>query len=458
MSRSGYFFLCLFFYFSMLAKGQTISTIAGGMLVGYSGDGGPATDAALNAPGGMCVDGAGNVYFADVSNNCVRKINTAGIITTVAGNNTAGLSGDGGPATSAQLNEPMAVAVDTSGNLYIVDNSNHCIRKVNATGIITRFAGTGVMGFSGDGGLAISAQLHYPEGVAVDGSGNVFVCDAGNERVRKVDASGIITTVAGSGSVGSYGDRGPATAAAFVIMYGIAVDDTGNIYIADAGNECVRKVNTAGIITNFAGNHYSTGMYAGGYKGDGGPATAAELNYAEYIAVDKNGNVYIADINNNRVRMVNAAGIITTIAGDGIPGYNGDGDNPVSRELYYPRGVATDAHGNVYIAEESNNRIRLVTHPDVVVKQVNAANGKTSNYPNPFTSQTTITYSLADASGNTMLVVTNVLGQHVFTRSLGAQNAGIHELIFKEELSPGVYYYTIANETFRSTMKMIVTN
>jgi type IX secretion system substrate protein/NHL repeat-containing protein len=451
--------LLIFFGFclSMNTTGQTIATIAGGMQVGYSGDGGPATNAVLNNPQGITVDAAGNVFFADGLNNCVRMINTSGIIQTIAGTGISGYSGDGGPGTLAELHEPACVAVDAGGNVYIAEYKNHCIRKVYAaTGIITTFAGIGIVGYTGDGGPATAAELRSPYGVAADRAGNVYIADLGNFNIRKVSSSGIISTIAGNGIDGFSGDGGPATNAALRTPNGVATDTSGNIFIADAGNDCVRKIDVNGIITTVAGNRFGAGTGTGGYGGDGGPATAAALNKSDYIAIDYSGSIYIADHNNQRIRKVNAAGIITTIAGDGTPGYNGDGNNAALSELYNPNGVAVDTHGNIYIADQSNNRIRVETQSSVAVNQVNDVAENVTNYPNPFKDQTMVSYYLNEATENVLLEVTNVFGQKVYAINLGAQNMGNHQLLFNEQLPAGVYNYTIGYDQFRYSKKMVI--
>jgi len=336
-----------------------IITVAGNGTAGYAGDGGPATIAELNNPN-VAVDSSGNLYIEDVSNERIRKVAAAtGIITTVAGNGTAGYSGDGGPATSAELNGPGYLTVDASGNLYIADVGNNRIRKVAAaTGIITTVVGNGTYGYSGDGGPATSAELNGTGGMAVDGLGNLYIADINNNRIREVAAAtGIITTVAGDG-FGSYsGDGSAATSAELYLPRAVALDATGNLYIADAQNNRIRKVAAAtAIITTVAGN----GTY--GYSGDGGPATKAELNGPFGVALDASGNLYIADFGNNRIRKVAAAtGIITTVAGNGTAGYSGDGGPATSAELIEPQGVAVDGAGNLYIADLANERIRKVS-------------------------------------------------------------------------------------------------
>jgi uncharacterized protein (TIGR03437 family) len=355
-------------------QAYTIYTVAGNGTGGFSGDGGPATSAELHQPQGVAVDSAGNVYIADQINNRIRKLSN-GVITTVAGNGvitgngTGGFSGDGGPATSAQLNQPYRVAVDSFGNLYIADTNNYRIRKVS-NGVITTVAGNGTLGYSGDGGPATSAELGLLEGgIAVDSAGNLYIGEThnlsglGGDRVRKV-SNGVITTVAGNGTYGFSGDGGPATSGELNLPGGLAVDSAGNLYIDDTNNYRIRKVSN-GVITTVAGN----GTY--GFSGDGGPATSAQLNEAFGIAFDSDGNLYIADQINNRIREV-SNGVITTVAGNGTLGYSGDGGPATSAELYRPQGVAVDAAGNVYIADTLNQRTRVLT-PLAISSVENAA-------------------------------------------------------------------------------------
>jgi len=339
-----------------------ITTIAGTGNNGYSGDNGPATSAELYYPFDIAVDGNGNIYIADAFNSRIRKVDTNGIITTVAGDGNDGYSGDNGPATSAELNDPRGVAVDSNGNIYIADTDNNRIRKVDTNGIITTVAGisctSGYCGHSGDNGPATSAELYDPRGVAVDSKGNIYIADYGNERIRKVDTNGIITTVAGDGTYGYGGDNGPATSAQLRSPEDVAVDNSGNIYIADNGNHRIRKVDTNGIITTVAGN--GTQDYNGD-NGDNGLATSAKLDYPEGVAVDSSGNIYIADANDRRIRKVDTNGIITTVAGTGGDGYSGDNGPATSAHLASPIGVAVDSKGNIYIADFYNNRIRKVS-------------------------------------------------------------------------------------------------
>ena len=335
-----------------------ISTFAGSGEEGFSGDGGLAVRAALSYPVSVAVDGSGNLYVAGSESNRVRRIDTAGVISTFAGSDH--FTGDGGPAVQAALYYPSGVAVDGAGNLYIADTDNTRIRKVDSTGTITTIAGTGEYGFSGDGGPAVQAALSYPSGVAVDGAGNVYVTDSGNNRIRKVDSTGTITTTAGTGEYGFSGDGGPAVQAALSYPSGVAVDGAGNLYIADTGNYRIRKVDATGTITTIAG----TGEY--GFSGDGGPAVQAALDYPSGVAVDGAGNLYIADTGNYRIRKVDATGTITTIAGTGQIDFTGDGGPAVQAALYYPRGVAVDGAGNLYIADTVNDRIRKVDSAGVI--------------------------------------------------------------------------------------------
>ena len=345
------------------ASPPILTTVAGNGTSGYSGDNGPATSAKLHDPGAVAVDASGNLFIADELNNVVREVNAqTGIMTTVAGNGTSGYSGDGGPATSAEFDDVEGVAVDASGNLFIADRGDSVVREVNAqTGIITTVAGSGTSGYSGDGGPATSAELRNPDGVAVDASGNLFIAEYFNGTVREVNAStGIITTVAGNGTSGYSGDGGPATSAQMNAPRGVAVDASGNLFIADFGNSVIREVNAStGIITTVAGNGTS------GYSGDGGPATSAKLGDPEGVAVDASGNLFIADLfPDSTIREVNAStGIISTVAGNGTRGYSGDGGPATSAELSFPDALALDAHGNVFISDSGNNVIREMTSP-----------------------------------------------------------------------------------------------
>jgi len=340
-----------------VAADGTITTVAGG---GTSTDAGSATAVALSGPSSVAVDAAGNLLFVERYRHDVRKVTPQGVITTVAGvPSRDGFAGDGGPATEAKLNTPTSVIVDGGGNLQIADSGNMRVRKVTVDGLITTIAGNGYSSFSGDGGRATQAQLLFPSGTAVDPEGNLYIADPGNGRVRRVSACGEITTVAGNGSSGFSGDGGLATAAKLGAMNGsglaLAADAAGSLYIADSYNNRVRKVTPNGFIDTIAGGSDR------GDSGDGGPAKAALLFGASSLAVDLRGNLYIGG--GNRVRRVTTDGIITTVAGNGQYPYQagvGDGGAATAASFPGPDAIAVDAFGNLYIADGLNGSIRRV--------------------------------------------------------------------------------------------------
>jgi len=389
------------------ASAQLIETLAGNGTPGYGGDGGAPSNALLQNPFGVTVDGAGNVYIADSNNHRIRVVNTGsspiivanvsiqpGTIATVAGNGNPGFSGDGGPATLAQINNPSGVAVDGSGNIYIADLNNFRVRKVSANGIITTVTGNGSGAYGGDFGPATNGTL-FPYAIALDTTGNLYVADMNNHRIRVVNMgstglllggiyipSGYIATVAGNGIEGYGGDGGLAGSAEFDTPHGVAVDANRNIYICDTYNRRMRVMNTgtspitvAGVtiqpayIATVAGN----GVYQ--YKGDGGPALNANFADPDGIALDAAGNIYVSDLEAERIRFVsNSTGIINTIAGSQLYGYNGDNIPATTAEISYPRTLTVDKAGNVYFADEPNHRIReIVANTGTFTSQANTA-------------------------------------------------------------------------------------
>jgi len=418
----GFLLLCAMAAGTAPAGAQIIHTYAGNGIMGYSGDGAAATAAKLNQPIGVAFDGSGNLYIADVGNSRIRIINAPGVITTFAGSGLVGYSGDGGAATSAKFMGMAGIAIDGPGNVYITDGGNNCIRKINTSGIITTIAGMGASGYSGDGGPATAARIANPKGLAVDGAGCVYIADYNNSVIRQIDSVGIIHTFAGTGTPGYSGDAGPATAAELNYPYSVTVDKTGNVYIADFGNYRVRKVDPSGIISTFAG---------GGsiYPGDGHPATAATLAGPSAVVTDKWGNVYIADVGSShtsttRTWIVDTFGIIYTIAGNGTAGYSGDGGPATAAEMNQPAGLALDGCGNVYIADLNNNRVRDVTYPPVYTTPTISLSG-TNSAPAGATVTVSATVSSAGSSydiywyNNGVLFATTTTPATAYTKGLG---------------------------------------
>ena len=355
-SLSGFASLILISVCSGQAPQFTISTVAGNGTAGFAGDGGPATAANLKFPAGIIFDSSGNLYIGDTANSRVRKMDTSGNISTFAGTGDFGDFGDTNVATKAGLNRPYALAIDKAGNMYIADTYNDAIRKVAAsTGIISTIAGT-MQGFGGDGGGATGALFDTPTAVVLDAAGNLYIADTNNHRIRKVGLDGNISSFAGTGNAASTGDGGPASNAALHSPEGLAIDKAGNIYVADTAGHRVRKIALDGTITTVAGNG------SGGFGGDGGPATQANLYYPKGIAVDpSSGNLYIADWLNSRIRVVTPDGKIYTAAGNGEYDYSGDGGPATNAALRFPWGLAVGASGSVYVADDENSVIRLLT-------------------------------------------------------------------------------------------------
>lgn len=343
------------------APGQVMTTIAGNGSANFTGDGAHASQSAVNTPFGVAVDPGGNVYIADYGNNRVRKINTAGVISTVAGCGAlttacilAGL-GDGGPALAPLIFGIWDVVTDSAGNYYFTDSGNARIRKVDVSGTITTVAGGGMS--LGDGGLATSAALGNPVGLAIDAAGNLYVAEVDNNRVRKISTSGIISTIAGTGKAGFNGDGIAGTSAQLNSPHGVGVDAAGNVYIADTSNYRIRKVNTAGTITTVAGNGDII------FTMDGVAAITAALAAPWDVKPDGNGNFFISEWLGYRIRKVDASGTISTYAGTGTSGNAGDGSAATSAQLGAPNGIALDTAGNLYISDSNGNRVHKVSAP-----------------------------------------------------------------------------------------------
>lgn len=337
-------------------------TVAGTGHNSLAGDGGLAVKAQINTPSGIAFDSAGNLYFADTGNQRIRKISTNGTISTVAGNGIMGFAGDGGPATQAVLNQPVGVAVDSEGHIFIADSANNRIREVLSDGTIGTFAGNGNAAFFGDGTAPIFAAIHAPRGLAFDPAGNLYIADTQDHRVRKINPDNTIVTVAGNGQPGFSGDGGPAINAALNLPSSIAFDSAGNLYIADQANNRIRKVSTNGTISTVAGTDTV-------FTGDGGPAAIALISHPQGVAVDRAGNLYISETGENRIRKVTTDGIISTLAGTGNCCYSNDGGPANQASLNQPWGVAVDPAGNVYIGDSGNNAIRLVQPVPTGAKQ-----------------------------------------------------------------------------------------
>jgi uncharacterized protein (TIGR03437 family) len=342
--------------------GFTISTIAGIGSAGYGGDGGPATAAQLNNPCALALDSSANLYIGDQVNYRVRKMTVGGNINTYAGTGTAGDSGTGGAATSAAIRNPCGMTVNGSGTLFFADTGNHEIKQVVSGGTLTTIAGTGTGGYAGDQHSATGAQFDRPTGVALDGAGNLYIADSGNNAIRILNTAGNMMPFSGSSctssgcTAGYAGDGLSAGQAQLSNPTGLAMDAVGNLYVADTDNGVIRKITPGGgTISTYAGNGFNA------YSGDGGPATQASLNHPRGVAVDASGNLYIADTNNNRIRVVLPNGNIYTVAGTGAIQSGGDGGPATRAQLNFPTGVAVDTSGNVYVADTQNSNIRLLT-------------------------------------------------------------------------------------------------
>lgn len=426
-----FLFTVLAYYSSLFA--QSVSTIAGNGTGAYTGDGGSAVSAELNSPDAVKFDHAGNLYVADQYNNVIRKISTTGIITTVAGANTGGTTGDDIPATNASLRQPGDLCFDAAGNLYISNYGGEDIRKVDATGIITTIAGIhGVVGYNGDNIPATAAQLNDPAGLVFDNDGNLCFSDFGNHRVRKINmVTGIITTIAGNGTGGYFGDGIPATDAELRYPGYLAISPSGELCIPDYPNHVIRKIDHSGIITTIAGT-----PTVSGYTGDGGQATAAELTSCFAILFDPAGNMYLSDRDLGVIRKINTAGIITTIAGIGTLGYGGDGGPATAaqfnQDMYCS---AIDAYGNLYVADPLNNRVRKISYSSLGVQQTAQPDMGINISPNPATNEVVLSAAVELKT----ITVLDAQGRQV--RYIACNNT--HTTIDIADLPKGVYFVKV---------------
>ena len=341
----------------MEIKTGIISSIAGTGDPGYQGDGGPANRALMREPFMCAFDSQGNLFVAEATNHCMRRIDkNTGLITTVAGNGMEGYSGDGGPAVQATMNQPYSLQIAANGDIFIVDRLNAAIRRVEAaTGFITTVAGTGQPGYSGDGGPGIQAQLREPNDCFLDGRGGLLIADIQDQRVRHLDlGTGVITTFAGNGEKARTGDGGPAREAGILGARAVCMDRRGNTYIAEREGNGVRVVNSSGVMSTLAG----TG--GRGYEGDGGPALSATWNGPKAIRCDQQDNLLVVDTENHAIRRIDATTrLVTTVAG-GRQGSQGDGGPVTGAGLDRPHGCDVDGQGNIYIADSNNHRVRVV--------------------------------------------------------------------------------------------------
>jgi len=422
---SGYiikaFFLLGIISYPLYLPAQIITTIVGDGRGVYGGDGGFASKASISTPNGIVLDKAGNIYISDSKGSKIRKVNTSGIISTIAGWGSAGMSGDGGPATAAKLNFPSGIVIDKAGNIIFSDSYNYRIRKIDTAGIITTIVGTGIAGYTTDDTLAIHSRLNIPCGLALDDDGNLYIADRMNHRIRKVNTSGVITTIAGNGLATTRGDGGPATLASINRPNDVKISPDGALIIADTYGNAIRKIKEDGIINTIAG----VGDGYSGFGGDEGVIGESRLSTPFALAIDKTGNIYVADKNNNRIRRIDVTGAIKTVAGNGASISGGDGRSAVDASISSPESVAVDEAGNLYIGESS--KIRYLYLKDYKNE------AKISFMPNPCYKSTTI--FLPSMYGEMVSIsIYNAQGQLVSTTE-GPTNRNIT----LEFVSSGIY-------------------
>ncbi len=418
-------FILLFFFFFLGANAQTVSTLAGSGTNGFAN--GTGTTAQFSYPYGVALDAAGNIYVADRSNNRIRKITTNGVVTTLAGSGIAGFAN--GTGTAAQFNLPIGVATDALGNVYVTDMANNRIRKITATGVVTTLAGSSIAG-SADG-TGASAQFANPGGIAVDVAGTVYVADSSTNRIRKITAAGVVSTLAGS--TPGYAD-GTGTSAQFLYPCGVALDAVGNIFIEDSGNNRIRKITAAGVVSTLAG---STSGYSDG------TGTAAQFYVPCGVAADAAGNVYVAENGNNRVRKITAAGVVTTLAGSGAQGFT-DGEGTAA-QFYWPYGVTIDAVGNIFIGDSGNHRIRKISG---VLGTASYSHNQISVYPIPTTS--IINIDLEDITV-TKTIIFDLNGRVVQSENIVDNRSNLNI----NHLANGIYLMQIITDKGMITKKIV---
>ncbi len=422
-------------------QAQIITTVAGGGTTA-PGDGGQAIEAKLQRPTGVAVDATGNLYICDRNANRVRKVTSDGMITTFAGTGVANYSGDGGPATAADIKGPYSVAIDNANNVYIGEQSG-VVRKINTSGIISTYAGIATPGFSGDGGHANAAQLNGPSGIAIDAASNMYIADIDNNRIRKIDQFGIITTIAGTGATLYNGDNIPAMDANLYSPAGVSVDNFGNIYVAESRNHRIRKINPLGIIMTIAGSGTL------GFSGDDGIANSANLNNPIGICVNNTGDVYFSDVLNMRIRKINSSGIISTVAGNGLSGSDGDGANPIFASISSPIGICLSNTGGMYIA--STDRVRYIEGIVSVETINNYEQNSLIIYPNPNNGKFTIGCSSRLVELNDV-IVTDMLGKVVY-KAEGVKGQSID---INLKVPSGMYEVQLQGERNSMTQRIMV--
>ena len=426
---------------------SVITTFAGNGTAGFSGDSGPATSAKITSSQKCLPDFKGNFFLSDVDNYRIRKIDGNGIITTIAGNGTPGNTGDGGQALNASISLPCGMVFDKIGNLYFCDLGSSCVRKIDTAGVITTVAGTGGSGYSGDNGLATAAQLGSPIGIAIDHLGNFYISDLTNCVIRKIDRNGIITTIVGTGVGGFTGDSIPAVSSQLSLPSDINFDKFGNLFIAEEYNYRIRKVDPNGMISTVAGNGTA------GYSGDGGPALSASLNTPYGVVPDSAGNLYISDGYNNVIRKVDSQGVITTIIGHGVGGgpcsgaFGGDNGNPLLASLNDVGFLTFDKSGNLYIPDGCNYRIRKVSHVgDMVagIEPTRIGDNLPNVFPNPCSGNFTFKYNYR-VNEKLKFVMVNLMGEEVLNDFL--EHAKGEKTFEVSHLTAGIYYYKVASGT-----------